>query len=116
MAVARFHLVACALAVAGAAASGQSVVLQIKPRLGDTLHMRLDQETEMTGSRRDASAGTEAAIAALSMMTMYSRAIVERKAGAGTTVLAITDSVHFTSADEQLRRDAERLEIGRAHV
>jgi len=33
-------------------ARGQAVTLQIKPHLGDTLRMRLDQQSEMTGVRR----------------------------------------------------------------
>ena len=38
--------------IADAVAGAQSVTLQIKPKPGDTLRMRLDQQTEMTGVRR----------------------------------------------------------------
>ena len=33
----------------------QTVLLQIRPRVGDTLHLRLDQQTELTGTRRPGS-------------------------------------------------------------
>ena len=44
--------VAVLLAVADAVAGAQTVTLQIKPQLGDTLRMRLDQQSEMTGVRQ----------------------------------------------------------------
>ena len=42
-------LLALALATPVAA---QEVLLQIRPRRGDTLHVRMDQEVEMTGTAR----------------------------------------------------------------
>ena len=83
---------------------GQSVVLQIKPHLRDTLRMRLDQESEMTAVRRT-SAG-EASAMVMNSMRMFSRAIIEASAARGTTVLAVTDSVVFTTSDEHGRAAA----------
>ena len=50
------------LAVADAVAGAQSVTLQIKPKLSDTLRMRLDQQTEMTGVKRTSNGGEATAM------------------------------------------------------
>lgn len=81
--------------------SAQTIVLQIRPHPGDTLRMRLDQESEMTGVRRTKSGESSAML--LTTMQMYSRAIVEGANDKGTTVLAVTDSVHVTTSDGQAR-------------
>jgi hypothetical protein len=88
--------------------SAQGTVLQIRPRAGDTLRMRLDQESEMTGVRRTAAGQASAMVT--SSMRMYSRAIVEGSAREGTTVLAVTDSVVFTTTDEHGRAAAQLAE------
>src|SRR5207342_3064775 len=64
------------LAFADAVAGAQSITLQIKPRLGDTLRMRLDQQSEMTGVRRMSNGG-EATAMVIATMKMFSRAIIE---------------------------------------
>jgi hypothetical protein len=84
----------------------QSLTLQIRPHVGDTLRMRLDQHTEMTGVKRT-SAGEVTAVV-LSTMKMFSRAIVEGTSEKGTALLAVTDSVLFTTTDEQARAPAQR--------
>jgi hypothetical protein len=53
----------------------QRIRLEIKPHVGDTLRMRLDQESEMTGVRRTRTAETSAIM--VKTMLMFSRAIVE---------------------------------------
>lgn len=78
--------------------------LQIKPHTGDTLRMRLDQQSELTGVKRT-SAG-EATAMVLATMKMFSRAIVEASSDKGTTLLAVTDSVLLTTSDEHARADA----------
>ena len=88
--------------------SAQGAVLQIKPRAGDTLRMRLDQQSEMTGVRRTAAG--EASAMVMSSMRMYSRAIVEGTALEGTIVLAVTDSVMFRTSDEHARAAAQLAE------
>lgn len=85
---------------------GQSLTLQIRPHVGDTLRMRLDQKTEMTGVKRT-SAGEVTAVV-LSTMQMFSRAIVEGASEKGTALLAVTDSVLFTTTDEQARPQSQR--------
>ncbi|MEO7085209.1 MAG: hypothetical protein ABI442_07280 [Gemmatimonadaceae bacterium] len=83
-------------------AAAQVVLLQIKPRTGDTLRMRLDQQTEMTGVKRTSNGEANAMM--MSSMVMFSRAIVEGSAEHWTNVLAVTDSVLMTSTDERSRK------------
>jgi hypothetical protein len=87
--------------VVGASAGAQTVVLQIKPRVGDTLSMRLDQQSELSGVKRTVNGESTALVTAT--MRMFSRAIVEGFVEKSTTVLAITDSVQLTSTDERAR-------------
>ena len=85
----------------GASADAQTVVLQIKPRVGDTLWMRLDQQSELSGVKRTSNGESTALVTAT--MRMFSRAIVEGVVEKNTMVLAITDSVQLTSTDERAR-------------
>lgn len=84
----------------------QSLTLQIRPHMGDTLRMRLDQQTEMTGVKRTSSGEVTAVV--LTTMKMFSRAIVEGASEKGTALLAVTDSVLFTTTDEQARQPSQR--------
>ena len=76
----------------------QRIRLEIKPHVGDTLRMRLDQESEMTGVRRTRTAETSAMM--VNTMHMFSRAIVESGTDEGRTVLAVTDSVQLSTSDD----------------
>ncbi len=87
--------------------SAQAVLLQIRPRAGDTVHMRLDQQSEMTGSRRPVSGRAEATSSVITNLRMFSRAVVETTTTAGSTVLAITDSVAMNSTDVHARAMAD---------
>jgi hypothetical protein len=104
----RWFIGAVLSAVAGAVASAQSVTLQIKPRIGDTLRMRLDQQSEMTGVKRTSTG--EATAMVIATMNMFSRAIIEGSSERTTTVLAVTDSVLLTTTDDRAR--AATLQAG----
>jgi hypothetical protein len=96
-----------------AVSPAQSVLLQIRPHVGDTLHLRLDQATELTGMRRG---GSDAPTTVTTTMRVYSRAIVEKSAPSATYVRAVTDSVLLTSSDERslnLSDEARRSLEGR---
>jgi len=80
---------------------GQSFMLQIRPRVGDTLRMRLDQQSEMTGTK--SVGGSESTAISVTTMQMFSRAIVEGMSPDGTTVLAVTDSVLLSTSDGRSR-------------
>ncbi len=73
------------------AAHAQRVRLEIRPRIGDTIQMRLDQEIEMSGTSPDAAGGPPRSMTGT--MHVRTRAIPLRKLASGTLVLAITDSV-----------------------
>ena len=103
--------VRCFLAVlllAADRAAAQRVRLEIRPSEGDTLRMRLDQESEMTGVRR--TEGGESSAMIYSTMRMFSRAIVEGATHDGTKVLAVTDSVLLSTSDDRSRAAAAQLE------
>ncbi|HEY4217471.1 MAG TPA: hypothetical protein VGM67_10060 [Gemmatimonadaceae bacterium] len=96
------------LLLAAGHASAQAVTLQIKPHPGDTLRMRLDQESEMTGVRHTKFGESSAMV--VNNMQMFSRAIVEGYADHATTLLAVTDSVLIASSDERERMAATTAE------
>src|SRR5688500_18034136 len=94
-------------ATAFATVEGQGILLELKPRAGDTLRMRLEQQTEITGSReggRPMSVSTS--------VIMHSRAIVLGADGQSALILALTDSVSVASNDEHARNLAEQAKRG----
>jgi len=94
------------------ALSAQPTMLQIKPHVGDTIRMRLDQESEMSGVRRTSTGESSAMV--LTTMRMFSRAIVEGWAdnggGDAITVLAVTDSVLMTTTDDRTRGATQQMQ------
>jgi hypothetical protein len=98
-----------ALAIGLAVASPLSaqagrVRLEIRPRTGDTLFVRLDQTVEMSGTTRIGAVDSTMRVS--TAMQVLSRTIVERGDAGGTQVLAVTDSVALTPAPPSA--DAER--------
>ncbi len=72
----------------------RSVLLRLSPRVGDTLHTRLEQHTEVTA--------TLASGASRSMSTavmLASRTIVRAELQSGTRVLTIVDSANVHTSD-----------------
>lgn len=69
----------------------QSVTLQIKPKVGDTLSLRIEQEVEITGEGKVRD--TDTTMTLRSSMLLLSRTIVVATDDEGTTVRAITDSI-----------------------
>lgn len=81
--------------VVGGSAEAQRVVLELRPRFGDTVWIRLDQSTEVSTSRKGVMARP-----VVTTLSMFSRAIVEVSTAASAMILAITDSVDVTSNDK----------------
>lgn len=82
-----------------AAAFGQGkrseVTLRIRPHVGDTIYMKMDQRFEMTGDTvRDGASGKGMAAS----MRVFTRAIVTQRLEAATELVSITDSVVVTPA------------------
>ncbi len=99
-------MISVAIAAGSVPAGGQSVLLRIHPRVGDTLSVRMDQKVEMTGtpmgcaSSREKRAETclESTRTMSSMTEVFSRAIVRKESGDGVVVLTVTDSIRTSSA------------------
>jgi len=109
MRLTRFFVALGAIGSIGSAhASAQEIVLRISPQVGDTLRMRLDQQTEIVGTRRVGQSESTASV--INTMQMFSRAIVEGLSPRGTMVLAVTDSVRFSSTDDRTRAATERAQ------
>lgn len=123
-------LMTAALMPLGGSAEAQSVMLQIRPHVGDTLHVRLEQQVEMTGMPFGCG-GSQTALRVriktipancsdtrtmTTRMEVYSRAIARRATRDATDILAITDSV-LTSAEKRgPLRHAANQPIQRAPV
>ena len=101
-----------ALVATDARAQNQNkVLLELRPRAGDTLRMQLEQVMDMSGGRPGA-----APTLATTTLRMYSRAIVESTAHIASLILAITDSVDVSSTDAHgfaLGEQAKRELTGR---
>jgi Family of unknown function (DUF6263) len=86
----------CLGLVVSSGAWAQAVTLEIRPRIGDTLHLRYDQRTEAT----DGPSGTMA-----STLMVLSRTIVVGRDKRGTDVVAVTDSVDMAPQSAEPARE-----------
>ena len=78
---------------ARAAAQDGTVKLRLRPRSGDTLHLRFEQAV-FGGAEAAADAARAGKVSRLlSSMTVLSRSVVEQSDASGSTVVAHTDSV-----------------------
>lgn len=104
-------LVACCVAGPSTAAA-QSVRIELRPRVGDTLRMQLEQRVEMTGTTR--VGGADSTMTVVTDMRVLTHAVVEQRDSLTTTMLAVTDSVLITSTSgagaAPLERARRRLE------
>jgi hypothetical protein len=91
------HIVAVAMTALPHSLRAQAgaVLLQLRPRVGDTLRLRLDQTVEMAGTTRAPSG--ENTSTESSTLVLLSRLIVESSDSGGANVLAIADSVRLSS-------------------
>ena len=109
-------LLAAALAGSAHGAAAQGVLLQIRPRPGDTLHTRLDHQVEQRGTMR--VDGTDSTRTVLTNLLVLGRTIVLRGDVRGTTVVAYTDSVAMTTSGgegtafpEEVRRSLQGTRV-----
>jgi hypothetical protein len=97
----------CAVAVLfPVAAAAQSVLLQIRPPIGDTLRMRLSQTVEMTGTTPGAP--DDASQSMTTSIDIYTRAIAKQWTSSGTLVQTITDSVTMNPSSAASLADFRR--------
>ena len=113
-----------ALAVAAPAAA-QPVHLRIKPHVGDTFSVRLDQTVEMTGVPSGCPTGysgtrkgnperaTRTCAGSTRHMTsemeVFSKAIVRRVSPRGSVVLALTDSIRTAVSNGRIKARPRRV-------
>jgi hypothetical protein len=76
----------------------QGVLLRVHPQVGDTLHTRLEQRTEMTASLPESPGTTRKSVT--TSVTLRSRSIVQASSPASTLVLTIVDSADLKTSDE----------------
>ena len=88
------------------AALGQSVLLQIRPHIGDTLRMHLSQTVEMTGTTRGAR--TDSVRSMTTSIEVFTRAIAQQWTTNGTLMQTITDSVAMNPASAGSLADLRR--------
>lgn len=94
-----------ALAATASGTAAQSPVrLELRPTPGDTIRMRVEQETEVLGQRP----GVEAPQRMTMAVRLWSRAVIEGRLRGGTSVLTITDSVRLTTTDPRAQELAGR--------
>lgn len=105
--------VASPAAAQGTPARDGGVLLRIRPRVGDTIRVRFDQEVEMTGAGRGSDSSH-----VITRLLVLARTIVQRAEPAGTIVWSITDSVSVTSTDgargaglEQARQNMQGVRV-----
>ncbi len=114
------HLTASVLLVSSLVtpALAQTVTLQIKPKVGDTLRLRIEQEVEISGVGRIRD--TDTTMTMRSSMLLLSRSIVVHSDNDGTIVRSITDSVavdmgamdpRIASLSDQARRSLQGKEL-----
>ncbi len=106
-------MVATCASLASAQAGDGAIRLVLHPRAGDTLHTRMEQQTEMSSMPTAAgiapSAGTMRTMS--TTVSIEARTIVQVSYPATTVVLTIVDAAHVTSSDPHasaLIADTER--------
>lgn len=88
------------------AALSQQVLLQIRPRIGDTLRMHLSQTVEMTGTTRGPRADSVRSMT--TSIEVFTRAVAQQWTSNGTLMQTITDSVAMTPASAASLADLRR--------
>lgn len=75
------------------------VLLEVRPRAGDTVSVRVEHSVEMTGIRRIDD--TDSTVHVTSSMLMLARTIVESAEKDGSVVVMRTDSIALESSDDR---------------
>jgi hypothetical protein len=92
--------------VASQTLGGQTVLLQIRPHIGDTLRMHLSQTVEMSGTAQNG--GPDATRTMTTSIEIFTRAIAQQWTQGGTLMQSITDSVGMSPASASAIADLRR--------
>lgn len=103
-------LAVSAMELVAPAARAQAILLRLHPRVGDTLHTRLDQQTEVSATLRGTNGGAPATKSVTTSITLHSRTIVQASSPASTLVLTIVDSVDLHTSDAHSAEQVEQAE------
>ena len=95
-----------ALAALTGKVGAQTVQLQIRPHIGDTLRMHLSQTIEMTGTLQ--GGGPDSTRSLTSSIEVFTRAVAEQWTPSGTLMQAITDSVAMSPSSPASLADLRR--------
>lgn len=109
--------VAAAALLVAPGMSAQVILLRLHPHVGDTLHTRLEQRTEVSGTRAGSSGAVIKPVT--TSVSLNSRTIVRESSGASTLVVTIVDSADIHSSDAHAVAqvaDAERVLKGQVLV
>jgi hypothetical protein len=101
-------LLAVFVSVAASAQDVTPVLLRLHPHVGDTLHIWLEQQTEVSATMPGNSAPSRSVTTSIAI---HSRTIVRSVQTASTTVLTIVDSATLSSTDAHAAKqvaDAQR--------
>ena len=90
------------LAGAAPAAAGQGMLLELRPRVGDTLRLQLDQDLEVVATQK--VRGVDSTVTMSRRVTVYSRSVAQKVDARGATVVAITDSMVVREAGGRTTR------------
>lgn len=91
----KLTLAVAALSFTATLTQAQPVLLQIKPHVGDTISVRLNQSVDMSGVSLRGSTSSRRMI---TNTEVFSRAIVQNASGEQLTVLAVTDSIRVATS------------------
>ena len=80
-------------------------MLEIRPKTGDTLHMRLDQQVLMTGTTKVGR--NDSTMSVLTSTHVLARVVVEGSDPAWTNVLTLTDSIGIVSRGGRSQKRGE---------
>src|SRR5688572_14072011 len=100
------NLALLALGFFAQAALAQPVLLQIRPRIGDTLRMHLSQTVEMTGTTQGAR--NDPVRSMTTSIEVFTRAIAQQWTPSGTLMQTITDSVAMNPSTPASLADLRR--------
>ena len=90
------------VALQAAPAGAQGVLLELRPRMGDTIRVRMDQDVEVVATSK--VRGRDSTYRMERHLTVHSRSIIEHTDAKGATVLAVTDSAMVRDGSAPPRR------------
>jgi hypothetical protein len=86
-------------------AHAQHVLLQLRPHVGDTLHMRIDQEVDITGSTSRPTGDSISSVT--TTLFALARMIVAGSDSAGTDLVVVVDSMAQWTSGGRAARSAD---------